>query len=71
MSKRGEFLKACTDRHFTYDTIMEYVDRLNSVPPDQREAQAELLTAEIEKEYPQKADAARILAELEDEPAQR
>lgn len=71
MSKRGEFLKACLNRHFSYDTIMGYVDRLNSVPADQRETQAEILTSEIEKEYPLKTEASRILAELQDEPAQK
>ena len=52
MSKRGEFLKACLDRGFSYETIMTYVERLNSVPEDQRETQAEKITREIEREFP-------------------
>ena len=52
MSKRGELLKTCLDRDFTLDTISEYVARINSVPEDQREAQAEKITREIEQEYP-------------------
>ena len=52
MSKRGEFLKACLDRKFSYETIMTYVERLNSVPEDQRETQAEKITREIEREFP-------------------
>lgn len=50
--KRGEFLKACLDRSFTLDTISEYIARINSVPEEQREAQAEKITREIEQMYP-------------------
>lgn len=52
MSKRAEFLKACLDRCFSYETIMGYVNRLEAVPADRKEEQAEILTAEIERDYP-------------------
>lgn len=52
MSKRGEFLRACLDREFSYETIMSYIERVNSVSEDQREAQAEKITREIEQMYP-------------------
>lgn len=52
MSKRAEFLKACIDRHFSYETIMGYVSRLEAMPADRKEEQAEILVAEIERDYP-------------------
>lgn len=52
MRKRGEFLKACLDREFSLDTISEYVAVINSVPEEQREAQAEKITQEIVSKYP-------------------
>ena len=56
MRKRGEFLKACLDREFSLDTISEYVAVINSVPEEQREAQAEKITREIEQMYPLQRD---------------
>ena len=47
MSKRGELLQAFLEKGFSYDMIMAYTDRLNSVPEDQREKMAESLLVEI------------------------
>lgn len=47
MSKRGELLKACLDKKFSYEMIMEYTERLNSVPEEEREEMAGKLAEEI------------------------
>ncbi len=48
MSKRGEFLKVCMDKRYSYEQIMELITELNSVPEEEREAKAQELIERIE-----------------------
>lgn len=48
MSKRGEFLKVCMDKRYSYEQIMELIKELNSVTEEERETKAQELIERIE-----------------------
>ena len=52
MSKRGELLKACLEREFSYDMIIKYTSQIKAAPEEQKESLAEALTAEIIEKFP-------------------